>query len=204
MIFTFKKIFFIAFLLFLIAYFFIGLNSFKERILTLQKDPINLSSKVVILTGGTNRIKEGFEVIYKLDKKSISNLKVLVSGTGKGFSKLSLQEKLNPNFDLRLIECCVELDDVSQDTYSNAVETSKWVSKNNIEEILLITSNYHIPRSILEFQNKMPNLKILYYPITPKQHQINKWLTSFETFSLIFIEYCKYIIANVRIKTLRI
>ena len=204
MIFTFKKIFCIAFLLFLIAYFFIGLNSFKERILTLQKDPINLSSKVVILTGGTNRIKEGFEVIYKLDKKSISNLKVLVSGTGKGFSKLSLQEKLNPNFDLRLIECCVELDDVSQDTYSNAVETSKWVSKNNIEEILLITSNYHIPRSILEFQNKMPNLKILYYPITPKQHQINKWLTSFETFSLIFIEYCKYIIANVRIKTLRI
>jgi len=204
MTFTFKKIFFITFLLFLIAYFFIELNSFKERILTLQKDPINLSSKVVILTGGTNRIKEGFEVIYKLDKKSISNLKVLVSGTGKGFSKLSLQEKLNPNFDLRLIECCVELDDVSQDTYSNAVETSKWVSKNNIEEILLITSNYHIPRSILEFQNKMPNLKILYYPITPKQHQINKWLTSFETFSLIFIEYCKYIIANVRIKTLRI
>ena len=93
---------------------------------------------------------------------------------------------------------------MSQNTYSNAVETSKWVSKNNIKEILLITSNYHIPRSILEFQNKMPNLKILYYPITPKQHQINKWLKSFETFSLIFIEYCKYIIANVRIKTLRI
>ena len=204
MIFTFKKIFFITFLLFLIAYFFIELNSFKERILTLQKDPINLSSNVVILTGGTNRIKEGFEVIYKLDKKSISNLKVLVSGTGKGFSKLSLQEKLNPNFDLRLIECCVKLDSVSQNTYSNAVETSKWVSKNNIKEILLITSNYHIPRSILEFQNKMPNLKILYYPIIPKKHQINKWLKSFETFSLIFIEYCKYIIANVRIKTLRI
>jgi len=204
MIFTFKKIFFITFLLFLIAYFFIELNSFKERILTLQKDPINLSSKVVILTGGTNRIKEGFEVIYKLDKKSITNLNVLVSGTGKGFSKLSLQEKLNPGFDLRLIECCVELDSVSQNTYSNAIETSKWVSKNNIEEILLITSNYHIPRSILEFQNKMPNLKILYYPIIPKKHQINKWLKSFETFSLIFIEYCKYIIANVRIKTLRI
>ena len=204
MIFTFKKIFFITFLLFLIACFFIELNSFKERILTLQKDPINLSSNVVILTGGTNRIKEGFEVIYKLDKKSISNLKVLVSGTGKGFSKLSLQEKLNPNFDLRLIECCVKLDSVSQNTYSNAVETSKWVSKNNIKEILLITSNYHIPRSILEFQNKMPNLKILYYPIIPKKHQINKWLKSFETFSLIFIEYCKYIIANVRIKTLRI
>ena len=204
MIFTFKKISFFTFLLFLITYFFIELYNFKEKILILQKTPINLSSKIVILTGGTNRIKEGFEVIDKLEKKSIANLKILVSGTGKGFTKLSLQEQLNVNFDLRLIECCVKLDSVSQDTYSNATETSKWVSENNIEEILLITSNYHIPRSILEFRNKMPNLKILFYPIKPKQHQINKWLKSFETFSLIFIEYCKYIIAYVRIKTLRI
>lgn len=204
MTFTFKKIFFITFFLSLITYFFIELHSFKEKILTLQKHPINLSSKIVILTGGTNRIKEGFEVINKLNKKSITNLKVLVSGTGKGFSKLSLQEKLNRNFDLKLIECCVELDGVSQNTYSNAIETSKWVSVNNIEEILLITSNYHIPRAVLEFQNKMPNLKILFYPIKPKQHQINKWLKSFETFSLVSIEYCKYIIANIRIKIFRI
>ena len=204
MIFTFKKISFFTFLLFLITYFFIELYNFKEKILILQKTPINLSSKIVILTGGTNRIKEGFEVIDKLEKKSIANLKILVSGTGKGFTKLSLQEQLNVNFDLRLIECCVKLDSVSQDTYSNATETSKWVSENNIEEILLITSNYHIPRSILEFRNKMPNLKILFYPIKPKQHQINKWLKSFETFSLVFIEYCKYIIANIRINIFRI
>ena len=204
MIFTFKKIFFITFFLSLITYFFIELHSFKEKILTLQKHPINLSPKIVILTGGTNRIKEGFEVVNKLDKKSITNLKVLVSGTGKGFSKLSLQEKLNSNFESKLIECCVELDGVSQNTYSNAIETSKWVSMNNIEEILLITSNYHIPRAILEFQNKMPNLKILFYPIKPKQHQINKWLKSFETFSLVSIEYSKYIIANIRIKIFRI
>ena len=204
MIFTFKKISFFTFLLFLITYFFIELYNFKEKILILQKTPINISSKIVILTGGTNRIKEGFEVIDKLEKKSIANLKILVSGTGKGFTKLSLQEQLNVNFDLRLIECCVKLDSVSQDTYSNATETSKWVSENNIEEILLITSNYHIPRSILEFRNKMPNLKILFYPIKPKQHQINKWLKSFETFSLVFIEYCKYIIANIRINIFRI
>ena len=142
------------------------------------------------------------EIINKFDEKSKKNIKILVSGTGKGFTKLSLQKKLNSNFYLELIECCVELDGVSKDTYSNANETSKWVNKNKIKEILLITSNYHMPRSILEFNNIMPNLKILPYPIKPEQHKINEWLKSFETFSLVFIEYCKYIVSNIRVKTL--
>ena len=34
--------------------------------------------------------------------------------------------------------------------------------------------------------------------------QINNWLNSFETFSLIFSEYCKFLVANLRIKIKRI
>jgi hypothetical protein len=202
MVLTFKKTFFTTVFTLLVSYFFLELFNFKEKIMTIQKNQVSITSQIVILTGGTNRIKKGFEIINKFDEKSKKNIKILVSGTGKGFTKLSLQKKLNSNFYLELIECCVELDGVSKDTYSNANETSKWVNKNNIKEILLITSNYHMPRSILEFNNIMPNLKILPYPIKPEQHKINEWLKSFETFSLVFIEYCKYIVSNIRVKTL--
>ena len=202
MVLTFKKTFFTTVLTLLASYFFLELFNFKEKIMTIQKNELSITSQIVILTGGTNRIKKGFEIINKFDEKSKKNIKILVSGTGKGFTKLSLQKKLNSNFHSELIECCVELDGVSKDTYSNANETSKWVNKNNIKEILLITSNYHMQRSILEFSNIMPNLKILPYPINPKQHKINEWLKSFETFSLVFIEYCKYIFSNIRVKPL--
>ena len=161
MVLTFKKTFFTTVLTLLVSYFFLELFNFKEKIMTIQKNQVSITSQIVILTGGTNRIKKGFEIINKFDEKSKKNIKILVSGTGKGFTKLSLQKKLNSNFYLELIECCVELDSVSKDTYSNANETSKWVNKNKIKEILLITSNYHMPRSILEFNNIMPNLKIL-------------------------------------------
>jgi hypothetical protein len=204
MILTFKKTFFTLIITLLVSYFFLELFNFKATIINLQKNQVGMTSQIVILTGGTNRIKEGFEIINKFDEKSKKNIKILVSGTGKGFTKLSLQKKLNSNLYLKLIECCVELDGVSKDTYSNANETSKWVNKNNIKEILLITSNYHMPRSILEFNNIMPNLKILPYPIKPEQHQINEWLKSFETFSLVFIEYCKYIVANIRVKIFKV
>ena len=56
-----------------------------------------------------------------------------------------------------------------------------------------------MPRAILEFKNIMPNLKIHTYVIIPKKHDIKKWHSSYQTFSLVFLEYCKYIVANLRI-----
>jgi len=196
---TLKK-FFIILITSIVTYFFIGLVEYKKKIITSIKYTISNSPNIVILTGGTNRIKDGLNIISKFDKLSTLDYKILVSGTGKGFTKLSLKNKLTFNFDFNLIECCIELDSVSTNTYSNAHETLKWVKKNNIKEFILITSNYHMPRAVLEFRNKMPNLRIFTYSITPEKHNINMWLNSFQTFSLILSEYCKFLLTNLRIK----
>ncbi len=201
--FIYKKWFFIILILILI-YFLISLFNFKEKILSLQKHTITLNSNIVILTGGSNRIKDGLKIINNVDIFTKANLKILISGTGKGFTKKSLKEMLTLNINLKLLECCIELESISKDTYSNASETYKWVKMNNINKFILITSNYHMPRAILEFKNKMPNLEIFIYPITPKNHDITNWLNSSETFSLIFIEYSKLLIASLRIKILNI
>ena len=200
---TFRNILFLALLILIITYFLIELFHFKEKIITAENYPNPENTNIVILTGGTNRIKDGFDIINKFDEKSKYTIKILVSGTGKGFTKLSIKNMLSPDFDLKLIKCCVELDAISQNTYSNAKQTLKWSTKNNIKEFILITSNYHMPRSILEFKNKMPNIRILTYPIKPRKHEINNWLNSFETFSLIFYEFCKFIISNIRINILK-
>jgi len=194
------KTFFIILITSVFTYFFIGLNEYKKKIISLDKYTSKNSSNIVILTGGSNRIREGLKIINKFDKTSKFTPQVLVSGTGKGFTKLSLEKKLNFGTSSKLIECCIELDNISTNTYSNASETLKWTKKNNIKEFILITSNYHMPRAFLEFENKMPNLKIFTYPITPKKHKINQWLNSSETFSLVFSEYFKFLIANLRIE----
>ena len=181
----------------ILTYFLIGLIEYKDKILSNITYISKKSSNIVILTGGTNRIKDGLKIVNKFEKSSTFNSKILVSGTGKGFTKISLAK--NIDFDFNLIECCIELDSISTNTYSNAFETLKWVKKNNISEFILITSNYHMPRAFLEFKYRMPNLKIFTYPITPKKHNINNWLSSFQTFSLVLSEYCKFLVANLRI-----
>ena len=193
------KTFFILIILFS-TYFLVELFFFKERILSIDKYESSKESNIVILTGGSNRIKDGLKIINKFDNTNNLHFKILVSGTGKGFTKLSLKNILNANFNLKLLDCCLELESISKNTFSNATETFKWATRNNIKQFILITSNYHMPRALLEFRNKMPNIKIYTHPITPKKHDINKWLSSTETFSLILTEFSKFLIASFRIK----
>ena len=194
------KIFFIFLITSILTLFFIQLNNFKNNILSLTKYNNEESPNIVILTGGTNRIKDGLKIIKDFRKTKKNNYKILVSGTGTGFTKNSLKKKLGPNFSPQLIQCCIDLDSVSKNTFTNASETFKWTKKNDIKELILITSNYHMPRAILEFKNVMPNLKIYTYAITPDKHKIENWLSSYQTFGLVFTEYFKYIVASLRIK----
>ena len=200
MLFRIFKIFFIFLITSMFTLFFIELNNFKKNILSLTKYNNIESPNIVILTGGANRIKDGLKIIEDFKNSKKINYKILVSGTGIGFTKSSLKKKLGPNFNSQLIQCCIDLDSVSKNTFTNASETFKWTNKNDIKEFILITSNYHMPRAILEFKNVMPNLKIYTYAITPKKHDIENWLSSYQTFSLVFTEYCKYIVASFRIK----
>ena len=200
MLFRIFKIFFLFLLTSMFTLFFIELNNFKKNILSLTKYNNIESPNIVILTGGANRIKDGLKIIEDFKNSKIINYKILVSGTGIGFTKSSLKKKLGENFNSQLIQCCIDLDGVSKNTLTNASETFKWPSKNDIKEFILITSNYHMPRAILEFKNVMPNLKIYTYAITPKKHDIENWLSSYQTFSLVFTEYCKFVIAGIRIK----
>ena len=204
MLFRILKILFVFSLTSITTIFFIKLFSFKEKILSIEKYTNHKSSNIVILTGGTNRIKDGLKIISNFDTSKKNNFKILVSGTGKGFSKSSLKKQLGPDFNTDLIECCVELDSVSKNTLTNATETFKWSKKNDIKEFVLITSNYHMPRAFLEFKNIMPDLKIYTFTITPAKHIIKNWLSSYQTFNLVFKEYCKFIIASLRIKIFRI
>ena len=196
---TFVSIIIISFLI----YFFNGLFNYQERILSLTEYSSKRVSNIVILTGGSNRIRDGLKIIENLENSAIINTKLLISGTGKGFTISNVKKLLPKNKSLNIfLKCCIELDNKSQNTHSNAIETLKWAKKKNIKTFILITSNYHMPRAALEFKAQMPNFEIITHPITPKKHDISNWMHSFETFSLIFIEYSKFLIAISKIKIL--
>ena len=199
------KTFFSIVIVGITVYFFIGLVDYQERILSLKEYSSKTAANIVILTGGSNRIRDGLKIVNNFNNSAIINTKLLISGTGKGFTISNIIKLLPKNKSLDIfIKCCIELDSKSQNTSSNAIETFKWAQKNNIKTFILITSNYHMPRAVLEFKAKMPDFEIITHPITPKKNDISNWMHSFETFSLIFVEYSKFLIAIFKINILNL
>ena len=84
---------------------------------------------------------------------------MLVSGVGPGVNKKILARELTLNSAERAkLDCCVELEFEANNTRDNASAAKIWAKKNNLESLILVTANYHMPRAKFIFTSKMPNM----------------------------------------------
>ena len=184
----FFTLFFFVTLLILILYDF---TSFHSKIFSFNNSK-PLTENLVVLTGGTNRIKKTLNLLglYKNNKYNL-----LISGAGKGFNKRTVSKlSKNTSISRELIDCCIDIDNKSTNTYSNALQTLAWIKKSKINSITLITSNYHMPRALMEFKVILKNIKIYPYVLNDKN------LVKKIDIDTLIIEYIKFTIARVRKK----
>lgn len=107
---------------------------------------------IVVLTGGKNRIQLALDSIKRFHAK-----RVFISGVYKS-TKLTdiLQNK-------EIGDVSVILGYKAQNTKGNALEVRGMVEDLGIKEIVLVTSDYHMFRSLYEVKKYNKNLKI--YPV---------------------------------------
>ena len=100
-------------------------------------------------------------------------------------AKFSLEKEKN-----ELFKCCIFFDQESKNTLENAKELAKLLNENkDIESIILVSSYYHLPRSILIFEKKITSgLKIYPVPAIPNNNLRNQF---FFHLKLIISEYFK-------------
>ena len=91
-----------------------------------------------------------------------------------------------------LLDCCINFGAKAKNTIENAVEVNQWLSDNSeIIKIILITSYYHLPRSILMFEKKIErNLEVFPVPAVEKVNLLEQPIFHIK---LITSEYFKVI-----------
>jgi uncharacterized SAM-binding protein YcdF (DUF218 family) len=99
-----------------------------------------------------------------------------------------------------LMRCCVDLDHSAVSTRSNASETRRWAHERGFKSLIVVTSNYHMPRAVLEMSHAMPDIALIPYSVVGEKWRDEPWWESGATFRLVLSEYVKYIAAGLRVR----
>tara|TARA_Y100000589_G_C27156119_1_gene630927 strand:- start:755 stop:1378 length:624 start_codon:yes stop_codon:yes gene_type:complete len=148
---------------------------------------------IVVLTGGSLRLETGLDLLT--DNRAS---KLFVSGVHRGVDVAQLLQMVRRFPDA--VTCCIALGYDADNTEGNAKETAAWLKKEQYHSIRLVTSSYHMLRSLAEFRAVMPAIKIIEHPVFPKSFKAKNWWFWPGSTGLIIEEYNKYLIAYVRRK----
>ena len=182
-------------LLLVLVVWLAGFLAFAAAIPATVRDPDRPVDAIVVLTGDDSRLAEGFALLDQGLAK-----KMLISGVSNSVDMPTLLQTLDgsaqPN--QAVVDCCVTLGYDAHSTEGNARESLRWLGENKFTTIRLVTANYHMNRSLLEFHRVMPEIAIIPNPVFPRQMQDPYWFARPGTVFLLFNEYHKYLAAAAR------
>ena len=153
---------------------------------TLNRD----ADGIVALTGGASRIADAIELLASGRGK-----RLLISGAYRATNSKEIS-RLNPEFE-RWVRCCVDFDR-SLNTLGNAIETKRWAEHRGFRSLIVVTSNYHMPRALAEIAHQLPNVALVPFPVVTDRQRAERWWASGASARRMVIEYVKYVFAKLR------
>lgn len=169
-----------------------GLAWFVQLAAAPPADPGRTTDAIVVLTGGSERLSTGLALLAGQRAQ-----KLFVSGVFQGVEVTELLRRVRLPADE--LACCIVLGHAADDTRGNARETAAWMEREGFRSLRLVTANYHMPRSLLEFHRALPaGVEILPHPVAPSAVHLDAWWRWPGTADLIITEYVKYLVALLR------
>lgn len=178
----------LAVIVVLVLIWAVGLVAFAQRIerLTPAAEPA-AADAVVALTGASDlRLEAAVRLLERGKGK-----RLLISGVNREASRadiLAVTGAVKPIYD-----CCVDLGYTAADTAGNAGEIAEWAEGKGYDSLIVVTSDYHIPRAMLLIRAAMPNATLTAYPVVTPPVDVRHWWRRSGDARRLAVEYCKYL-----------
>lgn len=174
----------------------VGFVGFLSQLRAVELKPSRNADGIVVLTGGSSRVSDAMELLA-----GGYGQRLLISGVHPASGATEISRSL-PDSDAPagLLACCVDLDRSAVNTRSNAAETKRWARERNFHSLIVVTSNYHMPRAIVEMTHAMPDVELIPFSVIGERWRDEPWWTSGTTLRLLLSEYAKYVAAETRVR----
>jgi uncharacterized SAM-binding protein YcdF (DUF218 family) len=171
----------------------IGFVGFLSQLRGAEVKPARTADGIVVLTGGSSRVSDAMELLAGGYGK-----RLLISGVHPTSAASDISRSLPDNQSW--LACCVDLDYSAVNTRSNAAETRRWAHERGFKSLIVVTSNYHMPRAIVELSHAMPDIALVPYAVIGDKWREEPWWSSGATMRLLLSEYVKYVAAEMRVR----
>ena len=171
----------------------VGLFAFADRVRAITPAPEPAAADgIVALTGpSAERINAAVRLL-ELGKGQ----RLLVSGVNREVRREELRA-LTPGSS-RLFDCCVDLGFDAEDTMGNAQEIAAWARAKDFDSLIVVTSDYHMPRSLLEIRGMAPEVDLTAHAVRTPSLDSDNWWRSPGDARRMALEYNKYLVVLAR------
>ena len=176
----------VAAVLFVAGYFW-----FVAQIPEAQTHLDRTADGIVVLTGAAARIPDAIQLLA--DRRG---QRLLITGVYRNTRSREIA-RLTPLYN-RFFACCIDLDRSALNTYGNAIQARRWAHEHHFKSLIVVTSNWHMPRAMVEIEHQLPDIALIAYPVISEKMKNEPWWQSFDTARFLFAEYVKYLFAQAR------
>ncbi|MDM9621513.1 MULTISPECIES: YdcF family protein [unclassified Rhizobium] len=173
------------------AIIFGGFLRFADSVTTLKPPVEPRADAIVVLTGGYQRIDQAVELLQKGAGK-----RLLISGVHPTTTSAQIRKMTQATPEL--FSCCVDIGYDALDTIGNAEEASNWIHAKGYKSVLVVTNNYHMPRSLAELAYVDPETQFIPYPVVNTDLKTSNWFTDPNAMRVMLAEYGKVLLAGAR------
>ena len=182
---------FAVLLVFAAAAWLMGFVAFVSSIP--DKPPVNLRATdgIVVLTGGRSRLDEAFALLA-----AGHSGRLLISGVNARTNDPDLKEALDlrGQTDAELFDCCIDVGREAQDTVGNAQEIAAWARRYGYHSLRVVSSDFHIRRSLLEIRRVAPDLVLVPHPVFSERVRPELWWRDLASARILSKEFNKLIV----------
>ena len=165
----------------------VGLVAFGQRVarMTPTGEP-PVADAVVALTGASDLRLE--TAVWLLERGKGKTL--LISGVNR---KATPEEVMKVIGAPSSLQGRIKLGYSALDTIGNAGEITAWARARHYKHLIVVTSDYHMPRTLLLLHAAMPEATLTPYPLVTSLVDARHWWRRSGDARRLTIEYCKYL-----------
>src|SRR5262249_45958954 len=135
----------------------IGFVWFVEELPTEEAKFDRTADGIVVLTGRASRISDAVELLATKHGKRLLITGVYPTTTAAAIARLVPEHQ-------QLVNDKVDLDHSAVNTVGNAIQTRDWAKHHQFKSLIVVTSNYHMPRTMVELAHQLPDVELIAFP----------------------------------------